>query len=78
MNTLNFNNKPELIETIKDRSVSKITIKFGENKKLILPKYILELIRIYAKNDRFFIKNLLSSEKDFMYFIHEILKYQNK
>lgn len=76
--TISFKNKAELKKELVSGNYSKLYVRFGEDKKVLLPRMVLELIKNIAKTDRKFIKKLMSSEKDFMFFMEKISNISNK
>jgi len=76
--TIPFKNKSELKKELISGNYSKLYVRFGEDKKVLLPRMVLELIKNIAKTDRKFMKKLLSSEKDFMFFMEKISNISNK
>lgn len=76
--TISFKNKSELKKELVSGNYSKLYVRFGEDKKVLLPRMVLELIKNIAKTDRKFIKKLMSSEKDFMFFMKKISNISNK
>jgi hypothetical protein len=76
--TISFKNKSELKKELVSGNYSNLYVRFGEDKKVLLPRMVLELIKNIAKTDRKFIKKLMSSEKDFMFFMEKISNISNK
>ena len=76
--TISFKNKSELKKELVSGNYSKLYVRFGEDKKVLLSRMVLELIKNIAKTDRKFIKKLMSSEKDFMFFMEKISNISNK
>lgn len=76
--TISFKNKAELKKELVSGNYSKLYVRFGEDKKVLLPRMVLEFIKNIAKTDRKFIKKLMSSEKDFMFFMEKISNISNK
>lgn len=69
-----FYDRDTLKKELKSKSNKSITIRFKTHKSIVVPKNILQIIQNIAKTDRKFIKNLLSNENNFIFFLTNFIK----
>jgi hypothetical protein len=69
-----FYDKDSLKKELKNKNIKKITVRFKTHKSIELPLEVLNFIRNIAKNDRTFMKKLLASETNFIYFLSNLIK----
>lgn len=74
---ISFNDKNKIKEQIFNGR-GQIIIKFSDVFRFRLTQQMMNLIKSLARKDRKFIKNLLNSQDDFMFFIYQISNNLNK
>lgn len=69
-----FYDKEVLKKELKKRDNKLVTVRFKTHKSIDIPKPLLGQIQFFAKNDRTFMKKLLSSENNFLFFLSNFIK----
>ena len=69
-----FYDKPTLKEELRKKSNKIVTVRFKTHKEIIIPKQVLQVIQNIAKNVRTFMKKLVSTENNFIFFLSNFIK----
>jgi len=69
-----FYDKDTLKKELKNKSNKIISIRFKTHKEILIPKPVLLIIQKLAKQDRTFMKKLISSENNFIFFLSNFIK----
>jgi hypothetical protein len=69
-----FYDKETLKKELKNKSNKALMVRFKSHTSVSIPKNILEIIQNLSKNDRTFMKKLLSSENNFIFFLTNFIK----
>jgi hypothetical protein len=69
-----FYDKETLKKELRNKSNKAIMVRFKGHTQVSIPKNILEIIQNLSKKDRTFIKKLLSSENNFIFFLTNFIK----
>jgi hypothetical protein len=68
-----FNDKESLRKELVSKENKKLIIGFRQNRKIELTRNMLFLIQQICKQDRTFLKTLISSEANFVYFVSKFV-----
>jgi hypothetical protein len=69
-----FYDKETLKKELRNKSNKALMVRFKGHTQVSIPKNILEIIQNLSKKDRTFIKKLLSSENNFIFFLTNFIK----
>jgi hypothetical protein len=69
-----FYDKETLKKELRNKSNKALMVRFKGHTQVSIPKNILEIIQNLSKKDRTFMKNLLSSENNFIFFLTNFIK----
>mgnify|MGYP000020450085 CR=1 FL=1 len=69
-----FYDKETLKKELRNKSNKALMVRFKGHTQVSIPKNILEIIQNLSKKDRTFMKKLLSSENNFIFFLTNFIK----
>jgi hypothetical protein len=69
-----FYDKDTLKKELKNKNNKILTIRFKTHKSVDIPKNILLFIQEISKKDKKFVKTLISSETNFLFFLSNLIK----
>lgn len=74
--TVSFSDKSTLKEILIDKKYNNIVLRFSDTERITLNKDILQFIRIFLKQNKTFIKPLISSKEQFIYLLSHIQNFK--
>jgi hypothetical protein len=69
-----FYDRDTLKKELKNKSNKTISVRFKTHNQIIIPKQVLTVIQQISKKDRTFLKKLLSTENNFIFFLSNFIK----
>jgi oxalate decarboxylase/phosphoglucose isomerase-like protein (cupin superfamily) len=69
-----FYDREMMRKELKNKTNQTVTVRFKAHTNVIIPKNILEIIQNISKKDRTFMKKLLSTENNLIFFLTNFIK----
>jgi hypothetical protein len=74
--TVSFSDKSSLKDILTDKKYKNILLRFSDTERVVLTRDILEFIRNFLKQNKSFIKPLISSKEQFIYLLNHIQNFK--
>lgn len=74
--TVSFSDKSTLKDILTDKKYKNILLRFSDTERVVLTRDILEFIRNFLKQNKSFIKPLISSKEQFIYLLNHIQNFK--